>query len=122
MPSVLQSERMNQRRIELQGDPNENGETSFKIAHPWLWLALRRVAPELDLASQLHGLRVRRHLELFAQVWKEKEKIVSLVKAIVILEVNITRNYQLSDIRWNLIPERIQGDHSACSKPPIDID
>ena len=46
----------------------------IKMTHPRHRLSLRRVAPQLNLASQLHGLRVRRHLELLAQVWKEKRR------------------------------------------------
>ena len=54
---------------------NERGtRQQIKMTHPRLRLSLRRVAPQLDLASQLDGLRVRRHLELLAQVWKEKRR------------------------------------------------
>ena len=97
IPSVLQRVLMNHRRIGLQTvtkincisrsgtfEPNVTCTSAqqFKFTHPWLWLSLRRVAPELDLASQLHGLRVRRHLELLAQVWKENGVVASLVRAI----------------------------------------
>ena len=63
------------------------------MTHPRLRLSLRRVAPQLDLASQLHGLRVRRHLELLAQVWKEdrREEEISFL-ALEIQRGNIAMN------------------------------
>ena len=62
-------------RHSIKNRTNDRGtRQQIKMTHPRLRLSLRRVAPQLDLASQLDGLRVRRHLELLAQVWKEKRR------------------------------------------------
>ncbi len=40
--------------------------------HPCFRDSLWRVAPQLDLAAQLHPLRVRGNLELLPQIWKSE--------------------------------------------------